>query len=93
MLGLNNGKEARMEKKYFIRGYREKADFPSLCVEEAYSLNEAMNKSKEYFKRIRAINKIIIFEQEGEDEKRVPKIALMNNVVDLVEIGDWWEND
>jgi len=43
-----------MEKKFLIRGYRENADFPSLCDEKTYSLEEAMNKSREYFKKIRA---------------------------------------
>jgi len=88
---LNTGKEIRMEKRFLIRGYRENAGFPSLCDEEIYSLGEAMSKSREYFKKIRAINKIILFEKE-EGEKRARRITLMNNVADLEEIHDWWES-
>lgn len=93
LLGLNIGKEAQMGNRFFIRGYREKAEFPSLCDEESYSLKEAMNKSREYFKKIKAISKIILFEQEETDKKRAPKIVLNNNVVDIGEMGDWWKND
>jgi hypothetical protein len=88
---LNTGKEIRMEKRFLIRGYRENADFPSLCDEEIYSFEEAMSKSREYFKKIRAINKIILFEKE-EGEKRARRVTLMNNVDDLCEIHDWLKN-
>ena len=91
MCSLNTGKEIRMEKRFLIRGYRENAGFPSLCDEEIYSLGEAMSKSREYFKKIRAINKIILFEKE-KGEKRARRITLMNNVADLGEIHDWWES-
>ena len=82
-----------MEKKFLIRGYRENADFPSLCDENPYSLDEAMNKSREYFRRMKVINKIELLEQEEADKKkRAAKITLMNNLEDLEEIADWWKN-
>ena len=81
-----------MEKKYLIRGYRENADLPSLCDEETYSLEEAMNKSREYFKKIKALSKITLFEQEKANEKKAARITLMNKVEDIGDIGDWWDN-
>jgi hypothetical protein len=91
LCNLNSEKENGMEKRFLIRGYRENADFPSLCDEEIYSFEEAMNKSREYFKKIRAINKIILFEKE-EGPKRARRITLMNNVADPGNIRDLWEN-
>ena len=88
---LNSEKENRMEKRFLIRGYRENADFPSLCDEEIYSLEEAMNKSREYFKKIRAINKIVLFEKEA-GAKKARRITLKNSVPDPGNIRDWWEN-
>ena len=81
-----------MKKKYFIRGFRENADFPSLCDEEMYSLEEAMNKSREYFRKIKALYKIVLIEQKEKKEKKTARITLMNKVEDRKDVGDWWDN-
>ena len=81
-----------MKKKYFIRGYRENADFPSLCDEEMYSLDEAMNKSREYFRKIKALYKIVLVEQKKAEEKKGAKITLTNKVKGLRYVGDLWDN-
>jgi hypothetical protein len=81
-----------MKKKYFIRGYREDADFPSLCDEEMYSLEEAMNKSREYFRKIKALDKIVLVEQKETKEKKAARITIMNKVKDLKDVVDWWDN-
>lgn len=80
-----------MKKKYFIRGYRKNADFPSLCDEEMYSLEEAMTKSREYFRKIKALYKIVLVEQKKAEEKKGAKITL-NKVKDLRYFGDLWDN-
>ncbi len=70
-----------MYEKYHIMGYRENALYPSLLDEETYSLREAIIKSKEYFRRIRALHKIILLERL-EGDKKAPTIALTKNMVD-----------
>ena len=70
-----------MEQKFLIMGYREKVDFPSFCDGEAYSLKEAIDKSKEYLRKIRTLSKIILFEQEEADAKRDANITLMSRLV------------
>jgi len=75
MLSSKTHKEGPMEKKFFIRGYRKQAEFPTLYDDEIYTLQEAITKAKEYFGRIGSIEKIKIFE-EGTDERRPPTITL-----------------
>ncbi|NIM58082.1 MAG: hypothetical protein GTO16_03940 [Candidatus Aminicenantes bacterium] len=58
------------EKKFFIRGYRNKVDFATLYDPEPYSLKEAIDKADEYFKKIRRLGKIMLFELEEEDENK-----------------------
>ncbi len=80
-----------MKKKFFIRGYRENADFPSLCDEEMYSLEEAMNKSREYFRKIRALYKIVLFEQKKSNKTKA-RITLKNKVEGLQDVDVWWDS-
>jgi hypothetical protein len=58
------------EKKFFIRGYRKKVDYATLFDPEPYSLKEAIDKADEYFKKIRRLGKIMLFEREEEDENK-----------------------
>jgi len=55
------------EKKFFIRGYRKKVDFATFYDPEPYSLKEAIDKADEYFKKIRRLGKIMLFEHEKAD--------------------------
>ncbi len=55
------------EKKFFIRGYRKKVDFATFFDPEPYSLKEAIDKADEYFKKIRRLGKIMLFEDEKAD--------------------------
>ncbi len=55
------------EKKFFIRGYRKKVDFATFFDPEPYSLKEAINKADAYFKKIRSLGKIMLFEHEKSD--------------------------
>jgi hypothetical protein len=55
------------EKKYFIRGYRKKVDFATFYDPEPYSLNEAIDKADEYFRKIRRLGKIMFFEHDKAD--------------------------
>ncbi len=58
------------EKKFFIRGYRKKVDFATFFDPEPYALKEAIDKADEYFKKIRRLGKIMLFEQEEPNEKK-----------------------
>ena len=58
------------EKKFFIRGYRKKVDFATFFDPEPYSLKEAIDKSDEYFKKIRRLGKIMLFEREEADNNK-----------------------
>ncbi len=58
------------EKKFFIRGYRKKVDFATFYDPEPYSLKEAIDKADEYFKKIRRLGKIMLFEQEEADNNK-----------------------
>lgn len=58
------------EKKFFIRGYRKKVDFATFYDPEPYSLKEAIDKADEYFKKIKRLGKIMLFEQEEEDDNK-----------------------
>jgi len=55
------------EKKFYIRGYRKKVDFATFFDPEPYSLKEAIDKADEYFKKIRRLGKIMLFEHEKAD--------------------------
>jgi len=55
------------EKKFFIRGYRKKVDFATFYDPEPYSLKEAIDKADEYFKKMRRLGKIMLFEHEKAD--------------------------
>jgi hypothetical protein len=55
------------EKKFFIRGYRKKVDFATFYDPEPYSLKEAIDKVDEYFRKIRRLGKIMLFEHEKAD--------------------------
>jgi len=58
------------EKKFFIRGYRKKVDFATFYDPEPYSLKEAIDKADEYFKKIRRLGKIMLFEKEEADDNK-----------------------
>jgi hypothetical protein len=58
------------EKKFFIRGYRKKVDFATFYDPEPYSLKEAIGKAGEYFKKIRRLGKIMLFEREEADKNK-----------------------
>jgi hypothetical protein len=58
------------EKKFFIRGYRRKVDFATFFDPEPYSLKEAIDKADQYFKKIRRLGKIMLFEQKEADDKK-----------------------
>lgn len=92
MLRLHIQREKRMEKKYYIRGYKEEAEFPILYDFEAYPLGEAIAKAKEYFEKIGLLSKIILFAQNESDEKKAEKFTYRNKLAILREI-DWWENN
>jgi hypothetical protein len=58
------------EKKFFIRGYRKKVDFATFYDPEPYSLKEAIDKADEYFKKIKRLGKIMLFEHEEANERK-----------------------
>ncbi len=58
------------EKKFYIRGYRKKVDFATFFDPEPYSLKEAIDKADEYFKKIRRLGKIMLFEGEEPDNNK-----------------------
>ena len=73
------------EKKFFIRGYRKKVDFATFYDPEPYSLKEAIDKADEYFKKIRRLGKIMLFEQEEADDKKA--IISMKKWRGFLEVG------
>ena len=73
------------EKKFFIRGYRKKVDFATFYDPEPYSLKEAINKADEYFKKIRRLGKIMLFEQEEADDKKA--VVSMKRWRGFLELG------
>ncbi len=81
--------EARMDRKFFIRGYRETAEFPILYDDNTYSLEEASLKAKEYLMEKALLNKIIIFEEDGGEEGRATKFICKNRFGSVQEIGGW----
>lgn len=81
-----------MEKKFFIKGFNQRADFPLLYDEEAYSLEEARVKAKEYFEKMGLLVKVMIFEHIDGDEERVARLLYKNINGKLEEINLWGEN-
>lgn len=75
-----------MEKKFSIRGYKERADAPILYDEQAYSLEEARVKALEYFKKTEILSKIVIYDQEKGEEKGAQKFIFRNKKGDLREV-------
>ena len=73
------------EQKFFIRGYRKRVDFATFYDPEPYSLKEAIYKADEYFKKIRRLGKIKLFEQEEADEKTAA--VMMKKWRGFLEVG------
>ncbi len=63
-----------MERKFLLRGYKEFADLPVFFDKNEYSLEEAINKAKEYLKKNALLSKIIIFRQEEGDGKKAVRL-------------------
>ena len=82
-----------MEKKFFIKGFNQRADFPLLYDEEAYSLEEARVKAKEYFEKMGLLVKVMIFEHIDGDEERVARLLYKNLNGKLEEINVWGESN
>jgi hypothetical protein len=57
------GEGGLMDKKFFLRGYRENASYPTLYDSEPYPLRDAIDKAKEYFEKLAVLSKIILIEQ------------------------------
>jgi hypothetical protein len=57
------GEGGSMNKKFFLRGYRENASYPTLYDSDPYPLSEAIDKAKEYFEKLAVLNKIVLIEQ------------------------------
>jgi hypothetical protein len=87
---LNLVEEARMDRKFFIRGYNEIADFPVLYDDHTYSLEEASMKAKEYLLEKGLLSKVIIYEQDEGEEGRATKFICKNKFGKLEEIGGWF---
>lgn len=81
-----------MEKKFYIRGYKEKVGFPILFDESTYSFEEARVKAREYFDQIAPLCKVIIFEQDNGSGERAARFIYRNESGLPQEIGDWWES-
>ena len=73
------------EKKFFIRGYRKKVDFATFYDPEPYSLKEAIDKADKYFKKIKRLGKIKLFEQEEADEETA--VVMMKKWRGFLEVG------
>ena len=73
------------EKKFFIRGYRKKVDFATFYDPEPYSLKEAIDKADEFFKKIRRLGKIMLFEHEETDDKKA--VISMKKWRSFLELG------
>lgn len=87
---LNSLEEARMDRKYFLRGYNDVADFPVLYDDHTYSLEEASMKAKEYLLEKGLLSKVIIYEQDEGEEGRATKFICKNKFGKLEEIGGWF---
>jgi len=77
-----------MEKKFFIRGYREKAPFPSLYDDGVYSLEEAISRAKAYFRKMSVITKIKIYESKP-NEKKAATITLTDKWMVHGDYEEW----
>jgi hypothetical protein len=73
------------EKKFFIRGYRKRVDFATFFDPEPYSLKEAIDKADQYFKKIRRLGKIMLFEQKEADDKKA--VISMKKWQGFLELG------
>jgi hypothetical protein len=73
------------EKKFFIRGYRKKVDFATFYDPEPYSLKEAISKADGYFRKIRCLGKIMLFEREEADNNKA--VISMKKWRGLLELG------
>jgi hypothetical protein len=63
------GEGGLVNKKFFLRGYRENASYPTLYDSEPYPLKDAIDKAKEYFGKLAVLSKIILFEEpEGNED-------------------------
>jgi hypothetical protein len=62
------GEGGLMDKKFFLRGYRENASYPTLYDSEPYPLRDAIDKAKEYFGKLSVLSKIVLFEQPDGHE-------------------------
>lgn len=87
---LNSEEEARMEKKFFLRGYNEVANLPVFYDDETYSLEEASLKAKEYLLEKGLLTKIIIYEQDDGEEEKAAKFICRNRYGKLEEIGGYF---
>jgi hypothetical protein len=81
-----------MERRYYIRGYKEKVGSPILFDDATYSFEEARAKAREYFEQISLLCKVIIFEQGNGEAERAARLLFRNGMGKPQEIGDWWEN-
>jgi hypothetical protein len=84
---LNSLEEARMDRKFVIRGYMDAADFPVLYDDHTYSLEEASVKAKEYLMEKGLLSKIIIYEEDEGEEGKPTKFVCKNKFGKLEEIG------
>lgn len=75
-----------MEKKFSIRGYREKANAPIFYDHQVYSLDEARLKALEYFHKSEVIDKIIIFDKERGEEQGAKMFIFKNKEGDIEEV-------
>ena len=73
------------EKKFFIRGYRNKVDFATFFDPEPYSLKEAIEKADEYFRKIKRLGKIKLFEEE--EAKEDTAVVMMKKWGGLLQLG------
>jgi hypothetical protein len=73
------------EKRFFIRGYRKRVDFATFFDPEPYSLKEAIDKADQYFKKIRRLGKIMLFEQKEADDKKA--VISMKKWQGFLELG------
>jgi hypothetical protein len=87
---LSSVEEATMDRKFFIRGYTDIADFPVLYDDHTYSLEEASVKAKEYLQEKGLLSKVIIYEEDEGEEGKATKFICKNKFGKLEEIGSWF---
>ena len=86
-------KEEWMDKKFFIKGFNQRADFPVLYDEEAYSWEGARAKAIEYFEKMGLLVKVMIFELIEGKEERVTRFIYKNRFGGLEEMNVWKMNN